>query len=102
MNVIIQSVKFDADKKLVGFIQEKVGKIDRFVEDAIGVEVTLKVDRDNEKGNKVAAIRVEIPGNDLIAERKAKSFEEAIDLGIDAIKRQQEKRKTVGTNYHPK
>ena len=32
MNVQIQSVKFDADRKLVEFVEHKMDKLDRFVE----------------------------------------------------------------------
>lgn len=99
MNVKIQSVKFDADKKLEAFIQEKVNKLDRFVEDAISAEVTLRIDKDNERGNKVVMLKIAVPGNDLVAERKSKSFEESVDLCIDAIKKQVEKRKTKITKH---
>ena len=49
MNVKIQSVKFDADKRLVDFIQAKMDKMDRFVERAIGAQVTLRIDKYKEK-----------------------------------------------------
>ena len=32
MNVQIQSVKFDADKRLVEFVENKMDKLDRFAE----------------------------------------------------------------------
>ena len=81
MNVKIQSVKFDADKRLVDFIQAKMDKMDRFVERAIGAQVTLRIDKDDEQGN------------ELLAERRCKTFEEAIDLCLDAIKKQIDKYK---------
>ncbi len=56
MNVKIQSVKFDADKKLVDFIQGKMDKMDRFVENALNAVVTLRIDKDDEQGNKVAGV----------------------------------------------
>ena len=78
MNVQIQSVKFDADRKLVEFVEHKMDKLDRFVERAIGADVILKLDKDHELGNKVATINLHIPGDDLVAESRGKSFEEAI------------------------
>lgn len=93
MNVEIQSVKFDADKKLTDFINEKIGKLDRFLEKAISADVILKLDKDNEHGNKVATLNIDVPGVSLVAERRGKTFEEAIDLCIDAIKKQNEKHK---------
>ncbi|MCC8035554.1 MAG: ribosome-associated translation inhibitor RaiA [Rikenellaceae bacterium] len=93
MNVQIQSVKFDADKKLIDFINAKMGKLERFAENAIGAEIFLKLDKDNERGNKVVTIRLEVPGEDLVADARSKSFEESIDEAIDALKRQIEKHK---------
>ena len=93
MNVQIQSVKFDADKRLVEFVEHKLAKMDRFAERSTGADVVLKLDKDFDKGNKVATITLHMPGNDLISEQRAKSFEEAIDLAIDALKRQNEKLK---------
>ncbi len=93
MNVQIQSVKFDADKKLIDFVEAKMAKLDRFADNSTGADVILKLDKDNEKGNKVATITLRIPGDDLVAERQAKSFEEAVDEAIDALKKQIEKAK---------
>ena len=93
MNVQIQSVKFDADKKLVEFVEKKMSKLDRFAERATSADVILKLDKDNERGNKVAVITVKMPGDDLVAESQCKTFEEAVDQSIDAIKKQIEKQK---------
>ena len=94
MNVQIQSVKFDADKQLIDFVEAKMAKLDRFADNSTSAEVILKLDKDNEKGNKVATITLRVPGEEMVAERKAKSFEEAVDESIDAIKKQIEKAKT--------
>ena len=93
MNIKIQSVKFDADKKLIDFIESKVAKIDRFIDNIVSVDVTLKLDKDFDNGNKVATIKVTVPGDELVAERQCKSFEEAIDSGLDAIRNQVDKYK---------
>ena len=93
MKVEIQSVKFDADKKLVDFIQAKMNKMDRFVENALSSQVTLKIDKDDEQGSKVAVVKIDVAGGELLAERRCKSFEEAIDLCLDAIKKQIDKYK---------
>ena len=93
MNVKIQSVKFDADKKLIEFIENKMAKLERFVDRATGAEVILKIDKDPEQGNKVATIKIEVPTETLVAEHQSKSFEEAIDEAIDALKKQLEKHK---------
>ena len=61
MNVQIQSVKFDADKKLIEFVENKMSKLERFADRATGAEVILKLDKDFEKGNKVAPSRCTCP-----------------------------------------
>ncbi|WP_418991749.1 ribosome hibernation-promoting factor, HPF/YfiA family [Alistipes sp.] len=91
MNVQIQSVKFDADKRLVDFIQAKMDKLDRVAERSTGAEVILRLDKDFEKGNKIATITLHMPGEELVACHQAKAFEEAVDEAIDALKRQLDK-----------
>ncbi len=93
MNVKIQSVKFDADKRLVDFIEGKMAKFERFAENVTQAEVILKLDKDHEHGNKVVTIRVAIPGGELVSEQRSKTFEESIDIGLDALKKQVEKHK---------
>jgi putative sigma-54 modulation protein len=88
MKVTIQSVRFDADRRLTEFVEQKLAKLDRFVERVTSADVTLRLDRDHELGNKVAAIRLAVPGEELLAEARSKSFEEAVDMAIDAIKKQ--------------
>ncbi len=93
MNINIQSVKFDADKKLLDFIEGKLTKFERFSDKITLAEVTLKLDKDHEVGNKVAVIQIELPGDMLVSEQKSKSFEESVDHCIDALKKQLEKYK---------
>lgn len=95
MNVKIQSLKFDADQKLIDFIENKLNKLGKLSEEIIAADVTLKIDKDNEHGNKIAAISLDIPGDKLVAEKQCKSFEEAIDLSIDALKKQLSKHKEI-------
>lgn len=93
MNIQIQSVKFDADQKLIEFVEHKIGKLDRMNDTTTSAEVTLKLDKDNDLGNKVAVVRLAVPGDDLVAERRSKSFEESVDMCVDALKRQIERYK---------
>ncbi len=88
MNVQIQSVKFDADKRLIDFVEAKLAKLERFADRSTGAEVILKLDKDHEKGNKVSSLNLRMPGGDLFAERRAKSFEESFDDCIAAIRKQ--------------
>jgi putative sigma-54 modulation protein len=91
MNVKIQSVHFDADQKLVEFVNARMSKLERFVEDATGAEVIMKVEKDHEHGNKVVTAILNVTGNDLVAEARGRSFEEAVDQVAEALKHQIEK-----------
>jgi putative sigma-54 modulation protein len=93
MTVKIQSVHFDADKRLLEFIQEKVDKLTMYYDGIINSEVILKIDKSDGMDNKIAEIKLHIPGNDLFAKKQCKSFEEAVDTSIDALKIQVKKHK---------
>ena len=93
MEVKIQSVNFDADKKLVDFVEARVEKLEQFFDHIVGVESFLKVEKGEAKENKVVEIKVMIPGKDLFAKKQAKSFEEATDEAVEALRRQVKKYK---------
>ncbi|MBU8891647.1 MAG: ribosome-associated translation inhibitor RaiA [Bacteroidales bacterium] len=93
MDIKIHSIHFDADKKLLDFINNKVKKLIQFYDNIIGVEVFLRLEKDQGTENKLAEIRLDIPGSDIFAKKKSKSFEESVDNSIDAIKRQITKHK---------
>lgn len=93
MNIKIQSVHFDADKKLLDFVTEKVNKLEKYYEEIVSAEVILRIENDSEMDNKFAEIRLEIPGNDSFAKKQSKTFEESIDDCVDALKRQLMKHK---------
>lgn len=93
MTVKIQSIHFDADKKLLNFIEDKVGKLNTFSNDIIGSEVYLRLDKSSSQENKIAEIKLMVPGNDLFAKRQCKTFEEATDTAVEAIRRQLKKKK---------
>ncbi len=91
MIVNINSVHFKADKGLENFIDEKLQKLDKHYDGIIGCDVSLKLDNTDKPENKIAEIRLKIKGNDLLASKQCKTFEEAADLAVDAIKKQLEK-----------
>lgn len=94
MEIKIKAIHFDATEKLQQFITKKVEKLGKHNEDIASAEVTLKVVKPESAMNKEAAIRLEMPQrDDLFAGKTADTFEEAIDLSVDALKRQLEKAK---------
>ena len=93
MNIKIQSIKFDADQKLIDFINNKLEKLHRFYDGIIGAEVFLKVENAQDTGNKTVEVKLLIPGNDLFVQRQARKFEEGVDECVDVLKRQVKKHK---------
>ena len=93
MTTKIQSVHFNADSKLLDFIEERVEKLGHFYDGILTSDVTLRLDKSDNAENKIAEIKLHISGNDLFAKRQCKSFEEAIDNSIDALKIQVKRHK---------
>ena len=93
MNIQIHSVRFDADKKLIDFVHQKLDKLTQFGEDIVNAEVYLRLDKDQERENKISEIKLELPGRTLFAKKQSKTFEEATDEAIDALKKQITKHK---------
>jgi putative sigma-54 modulation protein len=93
MRAKINSVHFKTDSKLEDFIQEKVAKLTNTYENIVGSDVTLKVENTSNEENKVAEIRLAVPGNDLFAKKQAKTFEEATDSALNALRKQLKKHK---------
>lgn len=94
MDLNVHAVHFNADRKLVDFINGKVEKLELFFDNIIAGEVFLKVDKSSNQENKVAEIKISIPGKELFAKKKCKSFEEAADLACEALRRQVKKHKS--------
>lgn len=93
MDLQVQSLHFDADKKLLEFVNTKVEKLETFFDKIISGEVILKLDKSGDSDNKVAEIKLLIPGKELFAKKQCKSFEEATDLACEALRRQVKKHK---------
>lgn len=88
MNIKINSIKFSPTKKLATFVEGKVKKLGHFYDDIIGAEIFLKLENSQKNGNKVAEIKLDLPGNELFAKKNSKSFEESTDSAIDALRKQ--------------
>ena len=56
-------------------------------------EIYLRLDKSQEQGNKVAEVKILLPGSELFARKQCKSFEEAADSAVDALKKQVERYK---------
>ncbi len=93
MEVRIKAIHFDATEKLAAFINKKAERLCRHFQAITTVDVTLKVVKPETAMNKQAIVKLSVPQlDDLVADKTANTFEEAIDLALEALERQLEKR----------
>ena len=86
MEIRIKSIHFDATEKLQEFINKKVEKLQKSYEDIQKVVVQLKVEKPAAALNKTTSLTVTAPGNTLFVEKTCDTFEEGVDLCLDAMK----------------
>jgi len=98
MKLRIQSINFDATVSLESYINKKSLKLEKFFDEILNVEVYLKVVKPESVSNKEAEIKVSIPNVDFFASKTCDTFEEAVDLTLDAIDKQMRKYKEKLTN----
>ena len=92
MNIIVRSIHFDADQKLIAHIQEKIGKLTQFHDGILAGEVFLRLAHDGEnRENKVVEIKLSAPGTEFFAKRNSKTFEEATAAAVEALRNQIER-----------
>ena len=90
MKLQMHSIHFDADVKLLNFIQKKTDKLHTFYDRIIDGEVIMRLEK-NDVENKVVEIKVNLPGSQIFAKEHSKSFEAATDMAVEALRRQLKK-----------
>lgn len=94
MNVQIQTVHFDADRKLLDHVSKKVEKLSTFHDKIVAVEIYLKLDNiAHQIKDKVAEIKVHVPKHTFFVKHQSKSFEESFDGAFDALVSQVKRKK---------
>ncbi|MCM1355739.1 MAG: ribosome-associated translation inhibitor RaiA [Staphylococcus sp.] len=92
MELNIKAIHFDISEKLTSFINKKIDKLTRRYPDVMSAEISLKVVKPESALNKQAIVSLNVPQEpDLVADKTADTFEEAIDLCIEALDKQLEK-----------
>lgn len=86
MEIKIQALHFDATEKLQEFAAKKVEKLAKSYEDIQKVEVQFKVVKPQTALNKTTSIAVTAPGGSQFVEKTCDTFEEGIDLCVDALR----------------
>lgn len=88
MVVYTEAVQFKVDSKLLDFIEKKLNKVDHFFDRIINARVVLKLENTGQVREKIAEVRIHVPGETLIAKVGSKTFEAAIEQAVDSLKRQ--------------
>ncbi|TGE09916.1 ribosome hibernation-promoting factor, HPF/YfiA family [Hymenobacter fodinae] len=88
MKVQMQSVHFDADQKLIDFIQKRLDKLETFYDHVTEGEVIMRLNNKDGINNKTVEVKVRVPGTTLFAQEDAGTFEAAADAAADSLKRQ--------------
>lgn len=87
MKVNAQSVNFNADGKLIDFVQNRLDKLETFYDKVISADVHLKVENTSSKENKIVEIKLNIPKDKFVVKKQCKSFEEAVDSSCSSLER---------------
>lgn len=100
MRLQMQAIHFDADPKLLTFIQQKLDKLDTFYDRITSGEVFLKLAKnENTKlHTKLLEVKLYVPGGTVFVKEQGSTFEEATDLAIDTLKMQVKKFKHKRNN----
>lgn len=88
MNISIQSVHFDATAQLKEFAEKKISKLEKLSDMIVDAEVILKVVKPEVANNKEASVKINIKNGELFANKVADTFEEAIQLSVEALEKQ--------------
>ncbi|MGL4993266.1 MAG: ribosome hibernation-promoting factor, HPF/YfiA family [Bacteroidales bacterium] len=88
MKVKVNAVHFDIAKHLEEFIEKKMAKLTQYSDSVISADVVLKVVKAESFLNKEVSIRVKVPQNELFSEKVCDTFEEAVDLNVEALLKQ--------------
>lgn len=99
MEISINAIHFDPTEKLQDFIQKKVQKLEKSLEDIKKVEVKLSVVKPATALNKQVALSAHTAGTTIYVEKTCDTFEEAIDLSVDAMRVQLTKYKEKTRNH---
>jgi putative sigma-54 modulation protein len=93
MKVNVHAVNLNVDRKLIGYVQERLDKLDKYYDKVVFSDVFFKLDNTSEKQNKIAEIKVNVPGDEFIVKKQCKSFEEAVEQAAHCMERLLMKRK---------
>ena len=91
--MLFRSVNFTVDQKLVDFTDERINKLEKYYDKIVSADVFFKVEKTSEKENKIAEVKIHVPGDEFMVKKQCKTFEEAVELSAESLERLLLKRK---------
>ena len=93
MKVNVHAVNFTVDGKLVDFTEERITKLEKYYDKIVSADIFFKVEKTSEKENKIAEVKIHVPGDEFMVKKQCKTFEEAIEISAESLERLLIKRK---------
>ena len=88
MTVHTAAPQFKADQKLLAHIESKLGKLSQVFDRIIDCSVTLKLENSGQVRDKIAEVKLHVPGGTIVARETQRTFEAAVDVLSDKLRRQ--------------
>lgn len=99
MKIIIETPGFDADVKLMDFVEKKLNKLEQFYDQIIQADVFLKLESGNKPENKIVEVLLHVPGDKFIIKKTASSFEEGVDDCVQSLERSVKRHKDKARSH---
>lgn len=94
MEITVQSIHFDADDKLLNYINSKLEKLSKFYDRIHGADVFLKLEHGGAHiRDKVVEIKLKLPRTTLFAKDLSRSYEDSVDASVENLRKQLVKHK---------
>ncbi len=94
MKISFYTKSVDLNDKIKDYAREKIGKIEKYLDNVGEVKIELQEDKSMNSGPKFwCEVMVDLPKGKLMAHKKGESLEQAIDMIMPRLKKQIEKYK---------
>ena len=95
MKLLIESPHFTPDIKLTDYVEKKITRLEHYYNQILEADIVLKLENSGQVRDKIAEIILRVPGDTIFVKEVDKTFEAAIDTGVDRAKRQLIKHKEL-------
>lgn len=93
MDISTHANGFKISEELTTFINEKVSKLETFIDKLTSADVYLKLESHSQVKAKTVDIKINVPGVTLFATETSNTFESATDEAVNSLRRQIKKHK---------